>query len=114
MAAGIRLDFLLNAAPGSDLIETSGFVMDGLNCRVRALFRYWDSLWMISVFSPTGSGIVQGAAALDGEDMFGNVVVTGRPPGKLLIVDTLGKNRNPGLNDWRAGVWMVYVPAVLL
>lgn len=114
MAAGIRLDFLLTAKPGSDWIETTGFPMDGILCRVRAQFRQWDRAWMISVFLPTGSPVVQGAVANDGEDVFDNVVVTGRPPGRLVVVDTLGKSRDPGLDDWRSGVWLVYVPAALL
>lgn len=114
MAAGLRLDFLLTAKPGADWIETSAVVLDGVNCRVRAQFRQWDRAWMISLFLATGSPVVQGAIANDGEDVLGDVVVTGRPLGKLLVVDSIGKARNPDLDDWRAGVWLVYVPTVLL
>lgn len=114
MAAGLRLDFLTNAPAGTDYIETSAVTLDGISCRVRAQFRQWDKAWMVSLWRPTGDPLVQGALANDGEDVLGNVVVTGRPPGKLLVVDSLGKGRDPDLGDWRAGVWLVYVPAVLL
>lgn len=114
MTAGLRLDFLLSAALGSDYIETTGVVLDALNCRVRAQYRYWDKAWMVSLFLPTGAPVIQGATANHGEDVLSNVVVEGRPPGQLLVYDTSGKERDPGLDDWRAGVWLVYVPAVLL
>lgn len=114
MATGIRLDFLLAARAGTDLIETAAFTMDGISCRVRAQFRQFDRGWMVSVWLPSGLPVIQGQLANDGEDMFGNVVVTGMPPGRLVVVDTTGKHRDPDLDDWRAGVWLVYVPTGLL
>lgn len=111
MTAGKRLDFLLTAnGDTEELVTTTDVLLDGKSYQARAQYRPWDDAWMLSLYTPSGTAIVEGALANDGEDVLSNVVHPNRPPGRLLVKDTLGSLRNPGSKDWRSGVWLVYVP----
>lgn len=111
MTAGKRLDFLLTANGATEeLVTTTDVVLDGKSYQARVQHRAWDDSWMGSLYTPSGAAIVEGALCNDGEDWLANIEHPDRPPGQLLVKDTLGMLRNPGASDWRSGVWLVYVP----
>ena len=111
MTAGKRLDFMLTASGDTEeLVTITDVVLDGASYQVRAQYRVYDDAWMISMYTPSGTAIIEGALANHGEDMLDNIVSEDRPPGQLLVWDTLGSERDPTSIDWRSGVWLVYVP----
>lgn len=92
---GKRLDFLLSTQ--TDRISTASVTLDGRAYAVTAQLRRWDRAWMISLATAGGAPILDCATANNGEDLLGSIVVTGRPPGRLLVRDTSGRNRDPGI-----------------
>lgn len=91
---GKRLDFLMSAR--SDRISTISVTLDGRAYAVSAQLRRWDRAWLISMATAAGAPILDCATANFGEDLLGSIVVAGRPPGRLLVRDTSGRERNPG------------------
>ena len=106
-----RLDFMLTANGDTDEFQSSLVQLDGRTFQVKAVHRRWDDTWMGSLYTASGTAIIEGAVCNHGEDWLSNVVHPDRPPGKLMVVDTLGSHRDPGAQDFRSGVWLAYVPA---
>jgi hypothetical protein len=68
--------------------------------------------WTLDLEAEDGSPIVRGLRLVEGVDLLAPFRYDGRlPPGQLFVRDTSGAHRDPGRDDLRADVRIVYRPA---
>jgi len=83
--------------------------LDDVTISIRLNFNTRARLWVMDIYAQDGAPIVQGLALVEGTDLWAPFRHDARlPPGQLFVVDTSGKHRDPGKDDLRSDIRIVY------
>lgn len=83
--------------------------LEGVTVSLRLNFNTRARTWTLDLESEDGTGIVRGLRLVEGCDLWKPYRYTGKlPPGQLFVRDTSGLHRDPGRDDLRGDIRLVY------
>ncbi len=86
-------------------------LLDGTWYGLRLCFNTRMRSWTLDVAAADGTPLVLGLRVVVGVSLLAPIGVQGLPRGQLFAVDALGEGRDPGRDDLRERVELVYRPA---
>lgn len=85
--------------------------LESVTIALRLNFNSRARTWTLDIEASDGAPIVRGLRLVEGVDLLAPFRYDDRlPPGQLFVRDTSGAHRDPGRDDLRADVRMIYRP----
>lgn len=95
----------LKASNASYQVET---VLDGTSYILTVRWNFRESSWYLHIETTDGVVVVGSRKLVPGSRLLRYVVGTARPPGELVLVDTMDAGGTPGFDDLGARYVLVY------